>query len=429
MNFFFIIWFLSSLVFSQRFFVISDVHLDVHYNSSYDTSFHCHSTRHVESSYIPTPTNNSKIYGRLGCDSPKSLLKSALEEMRLIDPSPDFLVLLGDSVSHYAMHLLNNENEIDVNYNKYLVRQTIVDLTNLVEEFFPETQIIQAIGNNDGYERYQAPSGREGAEYLEFLYELWKPSAIEISGSFYDGGYYRSFTGSGYHILALNTNYLSSQSERKEESLEQLEWLRDEVEESDGDVIILLHIPPGFSMYDGGEQGWHEDYSKIFFDIVENNARKIKYILSGHRHLGSFKVIPNATVPFIVNPAISPIFFNNPSFRYFNESDYTDFIFNLYDEAPKWKKEYSFKEFFNLEGLDFIQAYLELESDDDLLEKFLSHSRGLSNVKTLSRDQLWTIETGGNHTEIPDTLRRVVLCSMKTFDQVHFNLCKNNENI
>lgn len=110
--------------------------------------------------------------------------------MKSINPDPDFIVILGDFVSHSAMEVLNSANQYDINFNKYILRQTIMDVYTLIEDYFPNTQILPVIGNNDGYEDYNILTGREGAEYLAFLYETWQPTVWDISGSFYDGGYY-----------------------------------------------------------------------------------------------------------------------------------------------------------------------------------------------------------------------------------------------
>lgn len=186
----------------------------------------------------------------------------------------------------------------------------------------------------------------------------------------------------------LNTNYFGILSSKRPESIDQLEWLKTELDESEMPVILLMHIPPGFSMFDGGEEGWHEDYTNIFIEILKRNEDKVKFILAGHRHSGTFKIIPETKLPIMVHPALSPIFSNNPSFRYYNNSDYTDYILNLYIEDPEWSIEYSFMSFFETQTLDFEAIYQDLASDDDKLNEFLRHTRGVSQLKSLTNQEL-----------------------------------------
>ena len=73
---------------------------------------------------------------QLGCDPPVSLLHSALEYAKSLNPEPAFLLYGGDSSAH------NIDDAAMIN----TVQQTVL---RRMQQTFPNTQIIVALGNND----------------------------------------------------------------------------------------------------------------------------------------------------------------------------------------------------------------------------------------------------------------------------------------
>ena len=74
-----------------------------------------------------------------------------------------------------------------------------------------------------------------------------------------------------------------------------------------------------------------DKYTQTFIDIILEYQTKIIGIMTGHYHIGTFELI--GSIPVINNPSISPIFGNNPTFRYYipSESNYMIYTLNAYN--------------------------------------------------------------------------------------------------
>jgi hypothetical protein len=98
-----------------------------------------------------------------------------------------------------------------------------------------------------------------------------------------------------------------------------------------GNAIITMHIPPGIGVYGGGSPSWRQDCNDAFIDIITQYNTKIVAIYSGHYHQGYFNFVGG--VPVVFNPSLSPIFGNNPTFRYLNvsENNYYDYVLDSYN--------------------------------------------------------------------------------------------------
>ena len=68
---------------------ITDFHYDVNYSTSGDPNNMCHS-RKPES-----PWRTVGVYGNYSCDSPLSLIESAVMAMKSIEANPDFILWTG----------------------------------------------------------------------------------------------------------------------------------------------------------------------------------------------------------------------------------------------------------------------------------------------------------------------------------------------
>ena len=77
--------------------VLTDVHLELQYNSTIGPKYHCRNQPNIN---IPNDYTCA-LYGRHGCYSPYSLLKTTLEKMKQTNPLADFIILPGDLVTHY----------------------------------------------------------------------------------------------------------------------------------------------------------------------------------------------------------------------------------------------------------------------------------------------------------------------------------------
>ena len=83
---------------SMKFLHVSDVHLDLYYNSTTSTKSFCRSMPNTLN-ITPVSAPFTAPYGRVGCDSPQALVQSSLNFMKKlssnVDKKFDFILLTG----------------------------------------------------------------------------------------------------------------------------------------------------------------------------------------------------------------------------------------------------------------------------------------------------------------------------------------------
>ena len=80
---------LFSAFFSGTFWQLTDIHYDANYSSQESQDFMCH---------YWAPGGDSERHGEFGdyaCDAPWTLVVSAINAMKLLQPDPDFLIWTG----------------------------------------------------------------------------------------------------------------------------------------------------------------------------------------------------------------------------------------------------------------------------------------------------------------------------------------------
>ena len=368
--------FFSTLLFPalSKFFVISDLHYDIAYKANYNSSYFCHEVGFYGSNTTPEPTSDIEPFIRPYCDSSFSLVNSALSKMFEIDPNPEFILLTGDLIAHYTSALLQQDGKFNPVYNSLLIKQSMQDISALFLEYFPKTQVIPMIGNNDAYQDYEIPSGFEKFEYFDFLYTVWNPLAKTIPRTFFIDGYYNLMVSTG-NVIVMNSDYFSVYYDDPEIQAEtQLMWLRSQLRSHERN-IIAMHIPPGLGLYGGGEMSWIEKMSNQIIDIIDEFSDKITAVIAGHYHNGAFQIIGETQM--LLNPSISPYFGNNPGFRYYNSSlnDYAQYNIDAYNITGEWNSfSYSSRYGYNINN---TRLYNDLKSGQVDLWYFLKGITGL----------------------------------------------------
>jgi sphingomyelin phosphodiesterase acid-like 3 len=327
---------LISVAAARDFFVVSDPHLDIFYNDTAPVQNHCHSD---------STSEPAKSLGRSGCDSSEKLLRSTLKHMREVQADPEFIVVTGDIVGHYTYDMLTEDGRIDKAYNRRMVQRTYSTITNLFKEFFPDTQVILAYGNNDGYGDYWNPTSAESHEFWESLELYYEDLNPDISESFTEGGYYLTHSSSGLPVIVLNTNFFtiktSSVSSARRDA--QFDWLEEQLQVTSEPAIIVMHIPPGVDKYHG-KMSWHAEDTATLLRILDRNQGAVSLILAGHLHSQTFELLNDT--PVMIHSAISPLYWTNPMFRRYQTTEssynYTDYALDLYADKPTWEVEYSF---------------------------------------------------------------------------------------
>jgi Icc-related predicted phosphoesterase len=341
--------------------------------------------------------------------------------MKEIDTDPDYILILGDVVAHSTMKLIIN-GIYNKELNRLKVQETLRNVSETLRIFFPSTQVIPVIGNNDAYDHYDMPTGYFKFEYLNFVYSLWRTQS-NIPSTFMENGYYSFKTKTGENIICLNTLLFSYKQNIKLRSWAQLIWLKSQLEVLDK-VIIAMHIPPGFSLFNGGSQSWHDCFIDAFRDIIEQYSQKILSIHGGHYHNSYFTFIDSITV--FINPAISPLFGNNPGFRYFNKDgkDFQDVVFNGFDQEKNWKI-YKFSQRFGY-LVDYHRVFQELKEDVIDFEEYLKSVTGFTDVDQKFYPQACVAVFGIKCIKSRSFLIELALCAFRWIRSDEFLRCSNN---
>ena len=188
--------------------LISDLHYNLNYNpdSSKDSCTSSSSFNSYEANGDPVAN-----LGRYGCDANTDLIRTMLQRFNEKFGKVDVLFVTGDHTAHSV-----SAKDDDPTGEEYeAVKNNIKQSFDLLKEYFPDTVILPAIGNNDGRFHDSAIDEQSKADYYQFLYQLWFEnfsgnSQIDldlISKSFFQTGSYRVDISPNLSVLNLNTMY------------------------------------------------------------------------------------------------------------------------------------------------------------------------------------------------------------------------------
>ena len=366
-----------------------------------------------------TPGQGAGPVGEYSCDSPKTLVLSALQAMHKFQPKPDFIIWTGDSAPHWRDPAPPEEKYI-MNVTKSVFRH--------LDNLFPGVPVVAALGNHDASPPDQFPIVPLGENKTDAYYTaLWQQGAfgdhIQVRNwhncSFHgvkfkeDGretfqrcGFYSKvlkLAKASLRMIVLNTNiYYSDNFTEGPDPCGQLEWLNTTLGEAAEPVFIVAHVPPGGFERGHGEEGMKinfnspkehaHDINQRFVQILteQRNAKKIQGQLYGHLHTDTFRLfldpatrgevrevafMASSVTPVVwghINQHESGVLGTNPSVRLFT---YSNSDFRLLDYS-----QYS---------LDITEANKGDESRQskkkELLEKQSKKKELLENVHNSRR--------------------------------------------
>lgn len=353
-----------------NFWHISDLHLDYFYSKGGNVSNFCHKGNSEEEG---TSGPKAGPAGDYNCDSPKTLVLSALQAMHKFQPKPDFIIWTGDSAPHWRDPAPPEEKYI-MNVTKSVFRH--------LDSLFPGIPVVAALGNHDASPPDQFPIVPLGENKTDAYYTaLWQQGAfgdhIQEDGreTFQRCGFYSKvlkLAEANLRMIVLNTNiYYSDNFTEGPDPCGQLEWLNTTLGEAAEPVFIVAHIPPGGFERGHGEEGMKininspkehaHDINQRFVQILteQRNAKKIQGQLYGHLHTDTFRLfldsatrgeargvafMASSVTPVVwghINRTESGVLGTNPSVRLFTYSnsdfrllDYSQYSLDL-TEANK----------------------------------------------------------------------------------------------
>jgi len=363
---------------------------DIHFNPFYDPSL---INSLIESDHTEWQSifSHSSIqgYGTHSADSNYKLLNSALQNIYLLVPHPDFIVISGDFLAHdFQETYAKLTGTADPKAIDSFIDKTIAFVTRMIARRFPNTSVYPALGNTDSYcGDYQIePSG----QFLRTTAKTWKgllkhrANSMSFLRTFPVSGSYSiaSSNNRAHRLIVLNNTFFSINyknacgDQTADPGSDEIKWLGVELRKAataNEKVWLVYHIPPGIDVFATLHQKpasvdqmpnvipfWQPTYNQQFISLVTQYSSTIVGSFAGHMHMDHFELIQSNqnAVSFVhMTPAISPLFGNNPAFEllsYNRQSfalrDYTAYYLDLSSataqkNAPiKWRKEYSFVE-------------------------------------------------------------------------------------
>jgi sphingomyelin phosphodiesterase acid-like 3 len=175
---------------------------DIHFNPFNDPSL---IKSLIESDYTKWQSifSHSSIqgYGTHSADSNYNLLNSALRNIYVLSPHPDFIMISGDFLAHDFQDTYTKlTGSADPRAVDSFIDKTIAFVTRMIARRFPNTSVYPALGNNDSYcGDYQIePNG----QFLRATAKTWKGLLKNRPNS---ASFVRTFPRSGsYSIVAPN---------------------------------------------------------------------------------------------------------------------------------------------------------------------------------------------------------------------------------
>jgi len=463
---------------SSKILFISDIHLDILYNSHSPTKaaksyFNCHNITHFLHGQA-----DEFDYGRFNCNTPESLLRMTLTRALLEDSLPSIVMLGGDFVAHGIVKL-NITNDADKKINLELFKNTLKKVISIIREYIPEPiPVLPAFGNNDFTDHYNIPSDATRKEKYTYVKELFFSNAVsdktfkhklnrDFQNTIMQGLYYSYQFNDKFNMIFLFSNYFSikNKSPTEEEAFNQLIWLEKTLLSlNTKQAIIVLHIPPYAFYIEGKASGlWHSKFTKIFEGICYKHKKKISVILSGHTHwsrimgrkyINEYKPILKKNflkkkenenyLGVITLPSVTPVYYNNPGYSTIIIEgsiisniivDFADLkqtldlsrdhtlnkkidVNKLFSIKYDFMKDFHFGKIDNLNIVEFVHSKLK---HNYYMEMFITFSSGHDKNDYPEAYKLIVEKKIAD----PENQYKGLMCSLKTLYANEYKMCKN----
>lgn len=383
----------------SSFLVVSDIHLNP--DTQHKMEF--------------SPKNNT-IRNDLDTSTFKAMVETLQTQIQAgeID-SPQFILLLGDLVGHLRD-----------------TRQKVIDseqiVLSILKDAFPSTPLFLVFGNNDSFKkdygifRSSGPSDKYHSP-LDIMNSVWSHSQFLSTGTWCKrekiypcliktnttDGYYSAYIKPSLRLIALNSVMFSGRQSgySQQAPLEQLSWLQQQLQDVTArkeKAILAMHIPPGDNVYKAhfwsDPAFWHDDYQRIFYNLVKHYHLSIIGILAAHTHKDEIKLIQHSDgtslIGVYLNAAMSTSHGNAPSVR--------SYVLNSEEQKYDWDlsdyQTYYYKDRLSLSPLYQFQEYY--------CGKLESHSLK-SCFSAISIDKIQYFMNAGNanfheHIAVPENI-------------------------
>ena len=339
-----------------------------------------------------TPTT----FSQYGSDTNWWLLKSAMRQLPSTLRHPTLVMVTGDFLAHnFPATYHSATHDADPDHYRAFVLKTVQFLALELQRNFPGTKILITPGNNDN--DCGDYSIEANGDFLKSTASVARDLAGGDDRFVSDWKSLGSFSVPhpalpGVRIISINSIFLSQKYQALSSAqgctpvsstaaADLLTWLEQDLAaaaQANQKVWLMFHIPPGIDGYASAmnqqaqaKSGtaaspetcsnsivpmWVPEWTAKFDALLKQYHSTVIASFAAHTHSDDYRLLgtDGATREFVLmNPAISPIYSQNPGFRvvsYNRDGVVTDqstyYLTNLASASAKkkgkWKKEYTF---------------------------------------------------------------------------------------
>ena len=407
---------------------------DIHFNPMADASL-VSQLMSVEPTQWEAVLNKSAphSFSSYGQDTNWWLLQSSFDQMRKTMPHPAIFLVLGDVLAHnFPATFQSITHDNDREHYRSFVQKTVQFLALQFRRRWPDTQILITPGNedNDCGDYSIEAGGTFLTDTASTMGELAKADGQAVADWKSLGSYNLMPTAiPGVKIVSINSIFFSEKYEALSfrESCNEVQttapyqafaWLEQTVNtarQANQKVWLMFHIPPGIDGYGSVHNHestcaanivpmWIPEWTVKFDSLLLNYQETISASFAAHTHTDDFRVIRDGSTPrafVLVDPAISPIYHQNPAFRVIDivgdevRDQTTYYLTNLTKASAKrrgkWKKEYAFSREWRTKRLDAYnlgRVYDNIASNDAARARWLKLYNVSSSAAEVKPDQV-----------------------------------------
>ena len=380
-------------------------------------------------------------YSQYKSDTNWWLLKSALRQFPKTIRHPAFVMVTGDLLAHdYPQLFQSATHDADQQHYRAFVRKTVEFLALELKRKFPEAKIYFTPGNNDNdCGDYTIQANGAFLDDTAAVVQRMADGDATMAGDWKALG---SFvvahpTIAGVRIVSLNSIFWSQkyQALNSEQGCkpvastapaDMMHWLEQELAaaaQKNQKVWLMFHIPPGIDGYASAMKRkkqiaagvasatdrnnppsqnqagwgasteaacsqaivpmWATQWTAQFDALLAKYTDIVAAVFAAHTHSDDFRVVGQQSV--LMNPAISPVYSQNPGFRvvtYGKDARLRDqstyYLVNLPVATAKnrgrWKREYTFTRQWKVRELNAAslnRVYGQVVADDTVQKNWL----------------------------------------------------------
>ncbi len=278
-------------------------------------------------------------YSGYGKDTNYPLFASSLGAMKRVAPEPAAILYAGDFLAHdFRRTFAATASKHDDAAYAAFVDKTIEFIAGEFRRTFPHTIVFPAIGNNDGYcGDYRSTPGSPFFAHLAKAFAYgYGGAAASFEQQFAIGGYDAiDLSIARTRLVVLNDVLWSSHYDdacgdpKADPGGDEMTWLQRTIASTPPGQRswVLMHVPAGVDAYatlhapPGATTPimmLADRFNEPLLEQLAAPTSHVSFVWSGHVHMNAYRVLAsdnsNEIVPNLVIPAVSPVFYSNPSF-------------------------------------------------------------------------------------------------------------------